>query len=160
MPILAAFFTVACCAATLANDDGTSANPKLPQLVMPKGQDWYGGLAKGDGLEGRVLVAFNIAADGHAKKVSVIWAENSVLEANTLQLLKSIRFKVPADWGTADVWRRWRLGFVYRLCPKSGQSGEFAIPVETLHITGSRLIGAPVRTAPDTKQSDTCVQSR
>src|SRR5256885_392634 len=105
---LAAIFVVAFCAATVANDDGTSANPKLPQLVMPKDQDWYGAVAKRDGLEGRVLVAFYIAADGHAKNASVIWAENSVLEANTLQLLKTIRFKVPTDWGTADVWRRWR----------------------------------------------------
>jgi TonB family protein len=148
-------------AIALASDDGTSVNRKLPQFqfVMSKGQDWYGATAKRQGLEGRVLVAFNITTDGQAKDVSVIWTEDSVLGANTLQLMKAIRFKMPPDWGPADVWRRWQVGFVYRLCP-SGQPGEFAIPVEPIYITGSRLPGAPVRTMPVTKESDACTQSR
>jgi len=145
--------------AALSSDDGLSTNAKLPRFVMPKGQDWYGATAKRQGLEGRVLVAFNITTEGQAKNVSVVWTEDSVLAANTLQLLKAVRFKVPPDWGTADIWRRWQVGFVYRLCP-SGQSGEFAIPVEPIYITGSRLPGAPVHTVPISRESDACAQSR
>jgi TonB family protein len=158
---LAAFLLVSCCAASsLADDEGAWAIPKLPQwVVTPKDQDWYPADAQRTGLEGRVLVAFDITADGRAKSISVLWAEDSLLGVGAVQLLKGIRFKVPPDWGTADLSRRWRLGFVYRLCP-SGQTGDFAIPVETVYITGSRLRGAPVHTAPANKQSDTCLHAR
>jgi hypothetical protein len=155
---LVPFLMVTCWAVAFGSDDATSVSSKLPEFVIPKNQDWYGAIAKQHGLEGRVLVALNVAADGHANNVSVIWAEDSVLSANTLQLLTAIHFKVPAHWGTADVARRWYVGFVYRLCP-SGQPGEFAIPVEPIHITGSRLPSAPVRTSPATKESDTCLQA-
>lgn len=151
----AACVMLVCCGAALADEQAAFALPRLPQIVASLTNDWYTDAARRAGLEGRVLIAFYIAPDGRAKNPSVIWAEDAVLAANALEFLKAARFKVPSDWGTEERWRRWRLGFVFRLCP-SGQSGEFAIPAETVYITGSRLPGAPVRTAPSAERPDTC----
>lgn len=150
---------VACCGSTRADDQDAWMLPKLPKATLPTDQDWYAPAAKRAGLEGTVLVAFDIASNGQSKNVSVLSADNSVFEASALQFLKGFRFKLPADWGAANLSRRWRLGFVYRLCP-SAISGEFGIPVEIVYISGSRLAGAPSRTAPATKDGDTCKQAR
>ena len=148
---------LACCGQTLADDQDGWTLPKLPRWTLPTKEDFYGAAAKRAGAEGTVLLAFDVGSDGQPKNLSVLWADNSVLGASALQLLKGSRLKIPPDWGATNLLRRWRLGIVYRLCP-SGVSGEFAIPVETIYISGSRLPGAPGRTAPATKEDDTCKQ--
>ena len=152
----AACLMFVCCEATVADEQHAFALPTLPQIRAWLSNDWYGDAARRAGLEGRVLLAFNITPDGRAKNPSVIWAEDTTLAANALEFLKSSRFKVPSHWGAEDRWRRWRLGVVFRLCPSSGQSAEFAIPEETVYVTGSRMTGAPVRTAPSAERPDTC----
>jgi len=122
----------------------TPANiPLLPHAKFPN-EDWYGAKAKRLGIEGRVLVAFDVTAKGAAKNISILWSENDLLAAQTTRFLSAVRFDVPRDWQTTGALRRWRLGFVYRLSPSgqpqpSRQSDEFAIPVEIIGITGSRL---------------------
>jgi TonB family protein len=150
------FVVVLCWSGRLVADDETGLElPKLPRSNFPNDQDWYPASARREGLEGRVLVGFDIGTDGRTKKVSVIWSESgdeSVLAANTVRMVGTMRFKVPAEWASSGAWRRWRLGVVYRLFP-SGQALDFAIPVETVVITGSRLPGAPVRSKPGSAES-------
>jgi hypothetical protein len=129
--------------------------PKLPHLTLSTREDWYGPQAKLLGVEGRVLVAFDITAAGATKNVSILWGENALLGAHTTRLLSGVHFDVPKDWATSGAGRRWRVGFVYCLVP-SGQSDEFAIPVEKVYINGSRLPGAPVHTSPPPKASGQC----
>ena len=117
--------------------------PKLPHFRPESGRDWFPDAARRMGLEGRVLVGFDISAQGRAKNVAVIWSEDRVFVPSAVEMVKGMRFDVPSDWTNEGAFRRWRLGIVYRLHP-SCHSGEFAIPVETVVITGSRLVGAPV----------------
>lgn len=134
----------------IAMGDDAWELPKLPAHDFPNDRDWYPLPARAQGVEGRVLLGFDISSDGRTKKISVIWAENGdngVLATSARQMLTVFRFRVPADWAESGAWRRWRLGFVYRLFP-SGQALDFAIPVEPVVITGSRLRGAPVRSKP------------
>jgi TonB family protein len=130
--------------ATKAETSGWEV-PALPHFQAAFGQDWFPVVAKRMGLEGRVLVGFDIDARGRAKNISVIWSENTVFESSAVEILKGARFSLPSDWANSGASRRWRLGFVYRLFPASCQSDQFAIPVEKVVITGSRLTGAPVR---------------
>ena len=115
--------------------------PRLPPFQLPN-YGAYPETARRMGLEGRVLVGFDIKADGRATKTSVIWSGNRMLESSVVDYVKSLRFHVPADWVNTGASTRWRLGFVYRLFPGSCQTDEFAIPVETIVITGSRLPGS------------------
>ena len=129
--------------ATTAADTSAWALPKLPPFKLEGVRDWFPEVARRDGLEGRVLVGFDIAAQGSAKNISVIWSSTRVFESNAVGMLRTARFSVPSDWMESGGWRRWRLGFVFRLSP-SCESDEFAIPVEKVLVTGSRVIGAPV----------------
>src|SRR6267143_2856747 len=115
-------------------DDGNAWKaPLLPKVELPQQGDPYSEQGKRLGLEGRVLIAFDITPAGSTENLSIIWAEDPTLAAKTMRLLTGARFKVPADWGTSGAWRRWRAGFVYCL-PPSGQSDDFAIPTEKIYI--------------------------
>jgi TonB family protein len=120
--------------------------PHLPKVDFK--HDYYPVGAVRAGIEGRVLVAFDITSAGLAKDVSVLWSENSLLATHTVQLLERAQFKVLPDSDAAGDWRRWRAGFVYCLQP-SGQSDEFAIPVQKIYLLSARLPGAPIRSTPD-----------
>jgi TonB family protein len=127
-------------------DSGGWEIPKLPHAFQPENdREWFPPKARRMGMEGRVLVAFDITARGRAEHISVIWSESEIFESSAVNMLESTRFNVPSDWSENGAWKRWRMGFVYRLSPGC-QSDQFAIPVaETVTITGSRLSGAPVR---------------
>ena len=152
---------VACCRPILADEppSGEAAwkLPSLPRNKIPNTEDAYGETAKRQGLEGRVLVAFDVTPKGTTENINVIWAEDDALGKQTVHLLSRSHFEVPNDWATSGALIRWRLGFVYCLFP-SGMSDEFAIPVGKVYVTGSRLPGAPVRTKP-APGTGSCVKS-
>lgn len=129
--------------------------PTLPGFKPDNSRDWYPAAAKRLGLEGRVLLGFDIKADGSPKNISVIWSENSFFEASAMEMLKAVRFTLPANWASSNASRRWRLGFVYRLY-RSCQSDQFAIPVEKVVITGYRQTGAPVRPSSRASSDGAC----
>jgi len=131
--------------------------PKLPPVDFSRNIDWYPPRAAVAGLEGRVLVAFDITPAGSAQRISILWTEDALLASTAEQMLSKAQFKVPADWQTSGAWRRWRLGFIYCL-PPSSQSEEFGVPVETVLITGSRLHGAPQRHPPDSNSASRCMK--
>lgn len=147
----------ASCGATVTStgDDSAWEIPKLPHAKYQSNHDWYPTSARREGLEGRVLVGFDIVATGLVRNVSVIWSEDPVFESSAVSLLKGAKFTLPGDWSGSDALRRWRLGFVYCLFP-SGQPDQFAIPAEKIYITGSRLPGAPVRTVPKPNSRGSC----
>lgn len=149
----------ACCRPILADEPpaGEAAwkLPSLPPAKLPSSEDWYGPANKRQGLEGRVLAAFDITTKGAVQNIKVVWAENDLLGAQTAHLLSGAHFEVPKDWATSGALIRWRIGFVYCLVP-SGQSEEFAIPVNKVYVSGARLPGAPVRTKPAPGSTDTC----
>jgi TonB family protein len=152
-----AVLLAAYCAATIAGDDDSAwAIPKLPQTKGSLNNNYYPDAARRAGTEGRVLIAFDISADGRVRNPSVIWSENGAFDASALGMLKEMRFSVPADWMNTGAHRRWRLGFVFRLAPSGGQDCDFAIPTETLFVTGSRLRGGPVRAIPEIGTSRGC----
>jgi TonB family protein len=132
--------------------------PELPPMDFTRDVNWYPPRAMAAGLEGRVLVAFDITSAGSAQRISVLWTEDALLASSAEQMLSKAHFKVPTDWQTSGAWRRWRLGFIYCL-PPSSQSEEFGVPVETVLITGSRLHGAPQRhPPPDPNSASRCVK--
>jgi len=131
-------------AATTSPDTAGWELPKLPQMQLDGNGGFYPEPARRTGLEGRVLLGFAITAEGRAKNISVIWSENGVFESDALKILKGARFSLPSGWAESGAGRRWRLGVVYHLagsCP----SEQFAIPVETIVVTGARIPGTPVR---------------
>ena len=154
---IAALVAAACCSAATTNttDDSAWEIPKLPHPKYRLDRDWYPTLARERGLEGRVLVGFDITAAGLARNVSVIWSEDPVFESTVISFLKEAKFTAAGDSSSWDAARRWRLGFVYCLFP-SGQPDQFAIPVEKIYITGSRLRSAPVRTVPKPNSRGSC----
>lgn len=131
--------------------------PKLPPMDFSQTWNPYPPRAATAGLEGRVLVAFDITSAGSAQRISILWTEDALLASSAEQMLSKAHFKVPADWQTSGAWRRWRLGFIYCL-PPSSQSDEFGVPVETVLITVSRLHGAPERHPPDPNSASPCMK--
>lgn len=113
--------------------------PQLPRYTSGVAREWYPDAARGRDAEGRVLLGFDITDDGRAANVSVIWSENRMFDSSAVGLVRSVHFKVPTDWARTGALTRWRLGVVYRLSPGSCQSDAFAIPVQKVYITGSRL---------------------
>jgi TonB family protein len=142
-------------AITGTSEDSAWEIPKLPHAKYPIDRDWYPTSARREGLEGRVLLGFDIMATGLTHNVSVIWSDNPVFESSAVSLLKAAKFTLPSDWTSSDALHRWRVGLVFCLFP-SGQPDQFAIPVEKIYITGSRLPGAPVRTAPRPNSNGSC----
>jgi len=131
--------------------------PKLPHVQLETNRDWFPAAAKRMGLEGRVLVGFDITAQGRVTNISVIWSENSVFDSSAVEMLKGARFSVPSDWANGGALRRWRVGFVFRQSPGC-QSAEFAIPVEPVVITGSRVTGAPPRPGSRPNSDGSCTK--
>lgn len=150
---------LACCVlrVSLGDESASDNTPHLSPRESKLGNiDWYPIQARRAGLEGRVLVAFNVTPAGQATNASIIWAEEPIFEAPTLGFLARSRFQVPPDWQASGPSRRLRLGFVFCLNP-SGQSSDFAMPVELVTITASRLNRAPVRSKPAPGASGPCV---
>jgi TonB family protein len=133
--------------------------PELPITEFPPDKDMYAAEARRKGVEGRVLVAFDIATSGRAQNISVIWAEQPLLQAASVRLLSQTRFEVPSNWSKSGAWRRWRVGLVYCL-PPSGQSDDFAIPTRTIYITGDRFPGAPSPPSPSNGAAGPCAAGR
>jgi TonB family protein len=102
---------------------------------------WYPVKAIRLELEGRVLIGFDIGADGHTKNIAVIWSETPAFDSIAMEMLKETRFTVPANWARTGALTRWRAGIVFRLVP-SCQSDQFAVPVTKILVTEPRLPGA------------------
>lgn len=139
--------------ASAADTDGMDASEKLPPMVLPAG-DGYPEHAQRKGIEGRVMLEFDITPDGRADSVRTLLDENG-LAKDAVAYLKRIRFQTPGDWAATGALRHWRQGFVYCLYP-GDQPGDFDPGIPILTIRGSRLPGAPVVHHPGPRVSTPC----
>jgi TonB family protein len=144
--------------AGVCGDDSTSEQPALPRIESTGSLEVYPPAALRDGIEGRVLIGFDITPAGLTKNVALIWGENGILNAMAVRVVTNYHFVVPADWQSAGALQRWWLGFVYCI-PPSGQSDEFAVVLGgKVYVRGARLPGTPVRNKPDPNASSVCMK--
>ena len=108
--------------------------------ILEKGQSYYPAKALRLGQEGRVVVAFDIGADGRARNAAVVSSEEPALDAAALAVLANRRF----DTTTATEGRPYRMGVAFCLRPSS-QPVSFDAGVEQVIISGSRIPGGPVK---------------
>jgi TonB family protein len=138
--------------------DDSATEPRLPRIEATGSLDFYPPAALRDGIEGRVLIAFDITPAGRTTNVALVWGENAILNAMALRSVSNYQFAVPADWGSSGLQQRWRLGFVYCI-PPSSQSDEFAVPnAAVVYVRGTRLAGTPVLHKPDSSVSSVCMK--
>jgi TonB family protein len=157
LPAAAALVALLGITASAYGDDSESEF-KLPQIEATGSLDFYPPAALRDGIEGRVLIAFDITAAGRTRNVALVWGENAILNAMALRSVTNYQFAVPADWASGGMQQRWRLGFVYCI-PPSSQSDAFAVPnAAVVYIRGARLSGTPVLHKPDPSVSTVCMK--
>jgi TonB family protein len=136
---------VLCSVPVIAEDAPSSpAQPQKPPKseIINQNLAFYPAKAQRLGQEGRVVMAFDIRADGRVANAVVVSSEEPGLDAAALDVLKNRKFEVPA--GGASEGRPYRLGVAFCLRPSS-QPTDFEEGVERTVITRSRIPGAPVK---------------
>jgi TonB family protein len=97
------------------------------------------------GLEGRVLLAFNIADNGEATDAQVIFADEAAFDTAAITLLSGLRFDIPYDWTiSGNRFKRFHLGIVFCI-PPSGQSDAFSDIDSPIIVMTDRIAGSPMR---------------
>jgi TonB family protein len=144
----------------LANEPAsmTQQQPAIPRTKSSK-DFYYPDNAKRVGLEGTVLVEFNIDAKGKATGVTVIRADDPVFARAAKEFYSGLRFDVPRDWASsANISWRYRVGMVFCI-PPSGQVDAFS---ETTYppiiVTTNRIPGSPVRHPVEPGSSGSCAK--
>jgi TonB family protein len=146
-------FSAFCCQADDAVDNWQL--PKLPKFAGSQTQSFYPSAAIRAGVEGRVLLAFDITNSGAIKNIVTLWSEDPFLAKAAEQFLAASHFQVSPDWAKTGALIRWRVGFIYCLAP-STQPADFGIPTDTIQVAAPRIAGAPVRTKVDPALPLTC----
>src|ERR1700733_9726193 len=100
--------------------DSTAARqPPLPKMKIGAGI-YYPDAAKRLGIEGKVIIGFDIATDGRATNVSLVSSDDTIFEKPAMDLLKSATFELPkGENGEVIHETRYRLGMVFCLPPSS-----------------------------------------
>jgi TonB family protein len=80
--------------------------PKPPRFTLPT-ESFYPLEAMRNGVEGRVLVAFDITPGGTATNTSILWTENSSLAGAARHMLSAGHFDVPVEWANSGALQRW-----------------------------------------------------
>ena len=132
--------------------DSAASFPKIAKIKKSRG-DPYGEAGKRDGLEGRVAVTYELAADGRATMISIASYDEPQLAYAARDIFKRIEFEPPKETAPpSGEARRHVLGFIFCLQP-SGVPAHFPADVgvtgkNLVVIAGSRLPWAPVKTVP------------
>ena len=105
-------------------------------------EDFYPPKARRLGLEGRVLLAFDIRANGKADNVIVVSSEDPTLDPAARALLGNLKFEV-ANGAAASEGRPYLFGVAFCLSPSSHPT-TFDAGIEKITVAGSRVKGAPV----------------
>jgi TonB family protein len=128
----------------------------LPPLKSSKGIN-YPEAAKRVGLEGKVLVAFDIVADGRVDNVSIILADDSAFERTAREYMSGLRFEVPSNWASSESrYHRYHIGFVFCI-PPSSLVGTFGVAASPVTISTNRIPGSPIRNPPTDGATGPCV---
>ena len=141
-------------AASGSADDAGMGASHSPIIESDRGSS-YPEEARRLGLEGTVMLAFDIAANGKAVNTAVVFTDENLLVKPAMEQLAEIRFQrphsVPGSSG------RYRIGFVFCL-PPSGLSDTFAVPALSYVIAASRFPGSPVRNPANSRSSGKCAK--
>jgi TonB family protein len=133
-----------------------STSPALPLLKSSK-DIYYPQMAKQVGLEGKVLVAFDIAADGSVAHSSIIFADEGGFEGVAKEYLAGLQFVVPSNWANSPArYQRYHLGFVFCI-PPSSLAATFEVAASPVTIKTNRIPGSPVRNPPALGAAGPCV---
>jgi len=139
-------------------DESQSAGPEkqLPPLKSSKGI-YYPEAAKRVGLEGKVLVAFDIVADGRADNLSIVFSDDSAFESAAKEYTSGLRFEVPSNWASSESrYQRYHIGFVFCI-PPSSLVGTFGVAASPVTISTKRIPGSPIRNPPTAGATGACV---
>jgi TonB family protein len=144
-------------------DEVISAPQQQPALPPVKSSKpfYYPEKAKRIGLEGTVLIEFNIDAKGKPTNLSVLRADDPMLASATRELFAGTRFDVANDWAkSANYSWRYRIGIVFCI-PPSGQVDTFAESTyPPMIISTNRIPGSPVRNPVSPGATGQCAKSR
>lgn len=81
----------------------------LPAERLP-GRHFYPHHLSRQGVTGRVSVAYSIDGRGVPKNIAVLGFDDHRLQDAATNVIKDLRFKVPADWeATGRNWHRYRI---------------------------------------------------
>jgi TonB family protein len=127
----------------------------LPPVKSSKGI-YYPDAAKRVGLEGKVLVAFDIVADGRVANLAIIFSDESAFENTAKEYMSGLRFEVPSNWASsASRYQRYHIGFVFCI-PPSDLVGTFGIAASPVTISTTRIPGSPIRNPPTAGVTGLC----
>lgn len=103
----------------VAHAQGADAKRSLPQLTVDLNSLTYPSSAQRAGVQGRVLVAFNITKKGRADDVEIVNAEPADdFDAVASKAVKQVRFTVPDDWeASGGAAHRFQLSVLFKLNP-------------------------------------------
>jgi TonB family protein len=133
-----------------------SEKQTLPPLKSSKGI-YYPEAAKRVGLEGKVLVAFDIVADGRADNLSIVFSDDSAFESAAKEYTSGLRFEVPSNWANSESrYQRYHIGFVFCI-PPSSLVGTFGVAASPVTISTNRIPGSPIRNPPTAGATGACV---
>lgn len=99
--------------------DAAGAKRSLPQLTIDLNALAYPSAAQRAGMQGRVLVAFNITKKGRADAIEIVNAEPAdEFDATASKAVKQVRFTVPDDWqASGGAAHRFQLSVLFKLSP-------------------------------------------
>lgn len=144
-------------------DEPAEASP--PHLTLPKIASrqgiHYPDAARVRGLEGKVLIAFDITPEGRPTNGALIDSDDDLFTKAATEYLANLRFEVPhGDTvpGSSFVGR-YRIGFVFCL-PPSSLDDTFAVPAVPIVISGFRIPGSPIKHPPPPGASGQCSKVR
>lgn len=97
----------------------SAARHDLPELTVDLSPLSYPSAAQRAGVQGRVLVAFNITRKGRADAVEAIVAEPvDTFDSVAIKAVKLLNFAVPDDWQTTGgTIQRFQLSVLFKLNP-------------------------------------------
>lgn len=132
-----------------------SEKQTLPAVKRSKDIN-YPDTAKRAGLEGKVLVAFDILKDGRIANLSILFSDDGVFESTAKEYMSGLRFDVPSDWATSQGhYVRYHIGFVFCI-PPSSLVETFGIAASPVTISTNRIPGSPVRNPPAAGATGPC----
>jgi TonB family protein len=146
--------------AGMAGESGTAPTPPpaLPKIKASKALI-YPDKALRLGLEGKVVIAFDIDAQGRAMNSSMVSSDDDLFVKSSLDFVAGLYFDLPKDEHGAEMRQaRYRIGFVFCL-PPSSLDDSFAVPVWPIIVSASRIRGSPVRNPPAKGATGQCAKA-
>jgi TonB family protein len=129
--------------------------PHFKSVATP----YYPDEAKRRGIEGTVLVEFNIDVKGKAKDLIVLRSDQELFTKFAKDFYSSARFDVPGDWASSgNAVYRFKFGMVFCLPPSSQPDAFPESPYPPIYVKGSSLRGAPTRHPVQPGSTSKCAQ--